>query len=253
MKKQHTFAYLSIIIFIIVYSIFTFEVQFSLDNSSNISNIIVGTTFFFALFIGFFITRQNDRYSSINDQLTSTDGYFSYLYRITGLVPRIQNEIKEIIRDHYTKITESGNLAYHVVNPSNTLTRITNVLGSITEKEIDNPAVDATWGYLFEVIANLQILRKKTLNLYQEKLVPFQWAIVYILAILLVVSFNFVQSNLLLVSILKIVFGTAVFISIILLKQLNDLTLFGKSAGMRSVQDTFRIIDEKDMVELKQK
>lgn len=253
MKNQQVRAFLSIIIFVIIYSIFTFKVQFSLDNSSNISNIIVGTTFFFALFIGFFITRQNDRYSSINDQLTSTDGYFSYLYRVTGLVPRIQKEVREIIREHYTKILESGNLAYHVMNPSNTLTKITSVLAGITEDEINAPASGAAWGFLFEVIADLQLLRKKTLNLYQEKLVPFQWAIVYILAVLLVVSFNFVQSALLLVSILKIVFGTAVFISIILLKQLDDLTLFGKTAGMRSVQDTLRIIDEKDAAEITEK
>lgn len=170
---------------------------------------------------------------------------------MTGLVPRIQNEVREIIRDHYTKILESKNPAYHVMNPSNTLTKMTEVLSSITEEESGSPATSGAWGFLFEVIADLQLLRKKTLNLYEEKLVAFQWAIVYILGLLLIISFNFVPSASLLIIILKIFFGAAVFISIILLRQLNNLTLFGESAGMQSVHDIFRIIDEKDAKELK--
>ena len=247
MRSSKAKNYTLTIIFIIIYSLFVFNVNFTIESYSD---IIVGTTFFFTLFIGFFITRQNDRYSSINDQLTSTDGYYSYLYRVTGLVPRIQKEAREIIRDHYTKIKESNNPAYHVMNPSNTITRMTNALGSVTEEELNKPAAGTAWQFLFEVISDLQLLRKKTLNLYEETLVPFQWAIVYILGILLVVSFDFVPASFMLVNILKIFFGTAVFISIILLRQLDDLTLFGDSAGMRSVEDTFRIIDEKDAIEL---
>jgi hypothetical protein len=248
MKSHKTKNILLVLIFIILYSFFVFYVKSTVENYSD---IIVGTTFFFTLFIGFFITRQNDRYSAINDQLTSTDGYFSYLYRVTGLVPRIQNEVREVVRDHYTKILESNNPAYHVMHPSNTLTRMTQILSSITEEENSSPAVGGAWGFLFEVISDLQLLRKKILNLYEEKLVMFQWAIVYILAILLVVSFNFVPSSSILVMILKVFFGTSVFISIILLRQLNNLTLFGDEAGMQSVHDIFNIIDEKDAKELK--
>jgi hypothetical protein len=238
---------ISVIIFIILYSFFVLKVQITFDGYSD---IIVGTTFFFTLFIGYFITRQNDRYSDISDQLTSNDGYFSYLYRITGLVPRIQSEVRDIIRDHYTKIVESKNLAYHVTHPSNTLTRMTKSLASITDDENNNPAVGSAWGFLFEVISDLQLTRKKILNLYSEKLVPFQWAVVYILAVLLVVSFNFVPSTSHLIDFLKVCFGTAVFISVILLHQLDNLTLFGDTAGMNSVEDILSIIDEKDAEEL---
>jgi hypothetical protein len=240
-------ALIGIFVFVVAYALFVVNVQYSV---SDYSDIIVGTTFFFTLFIGYFITRQNDRYSTISDQLTSADGWMSYLYRITSLVPRIQNEVREIIRDHYTKILKSGNVAYHVVNPSNTLTRLTAALGSITEEESGSPAAGAAWGFLFEVISDLQLTRKKILNLYGEKLVPFQWAVVFILAVLLVVSFNFVPASSWLIYVLKIFFGTAVFISIILLQELDNLTLFGDAAGMTSAQDVLRIIDEKDAAEL---
>ena len=106
---------------------------------------------------------------------------------------------------------------------------------------------------MFEVISDLQLTRKKILNLYSEKLVMFQWSVIYILAVLLIVSFNFVPSSSPLIDFLKVCFGTAVFISIILLKQLDNLTLFGDTAGMNSVEDILRIINEKDSIELQEK
>jgi hypothetical protein len=248
MNKNTRQSLLLVILFVIVYSVFVFKVQTTVQSYSD---IIVGTTFFFTLFIGYFITRQNDRYSSINDQLTSNDGWFSYLYRVTGLVPRIQSEVREIIREHYTKIVESKDLAYHVKHPSNTLTKMTEALSSITEEENNAPAVNAAWGFLFEVVSDLQITRKKILNLYGEKLVGFQWTVVYILGLLLVVSFNFVPNGgSLTIEFLKVCFGTAVFISILLLGQLNNLTLFGDTAGMDSVDDVLKIVEEKDAAAL---
>jgi len=62
-----------VIIFIILYSFFVFYVRSTVENYSD---IIVGTTFFFTLFIGFFILAKTTDISAINDQLTSTDGYF---------------------------------------------------------------------------------------------------------------------------------------------------------------------------------
>ncbi|MGD0328100.1 MAG: hypothetical protein ABSB00_00070 [Minisyncoccia bacterium] len=236
-----------IAVFVVLYSIFVTEVQITV---TDYSDIIVGTTFFFTLFIGYFITRQNDRYSEIADQLTSNDGLFSYLYRITGLVPRIQAQVRDIVKEHYKKIVDSGDLAYHVTHPSNTLTRMTAALGSITEDEMNNPAAGAAWGFLFEVISDLQITRKKILNLYGEKLVSFQWAIIYILALSLVVSLNFVPSGSTLVIILKVCFGTAVFLSIVLLRQLDNLTLFGNTVGMDSVHDVLGIVEERDATKI---
>ena len=170
------------------------------------------------------------------------------------MVPRIQNEICEIVRSHYEKIIRSGNLAYHVQNPSDSITRLMNSLASVTSDELDTvAAADGAWQFLFEVISDLQLTRKKILNLYGEKLVPFQWSIVYVLALLLIVSFNFVPSSSSLIDVLKVCFGTAVFLSIVLLKQLDNLTLFGDTAGMNSVKDVMAIVTEKDAIELAKK
>ncbi len=234
---------LATFIFIIMYSLFVIKVDFNVENYSD---IIVATTFFFTLYTGFFMTRQNDRYSAVSDLIATTDGCFSYLYRATSMVPRIQNEVREIIRAHYTKILESGNWAYHIDNPSNTLTKITKTLASVTEEESKNPATTAAWGFFFEVVSNLQVLRKKTVSILSEKLVPLHWIIVYSLSLLLVLSFSLVPASSLFVEILQILFGTTVFMAILLLTQLDHLTIFDDNAAASTAKDVLHIIDEKD-------
>jgi len=117
-----------IIVFVIVYSFFVLFIDINTDLASE---IVVASVFFFALFSGFFITRQNERYTRVTQEIADSDGAFSYLYRISGLVPRIQKIVREIIRDHYQKIAETNNWAYHILHPSMTLTRLTQAFGSL--------------------------------------------------------------------------------------------------------------------------
>ena len=124
MRKLHIFL---IIGSVVLYAFYVFYVNIDIPTDIT-SEIILASVFFFALFIGYFITRQNERYIKIAELLASRDGAFSYLYRISGLVPRIQKEVREIIRSHYKKISESNNWAYHEFNPSTTLTELTRAL-----------------------------------------------------------------------------------------------------------------------------
>lgn len=126
MKNKYFFI-LSLLIFLICYSAYVFIFSFNIDNYSD---IIVATTFFFTLFSGFFITRQNDRYSKIADEISNTDGLFSLLYRVSGAVPKVQERVRKALRDHYQKILDSGDWAYHILNPSTTITQIFNAYNS---------------------------------------------------------------------------------------------------------------------------
>lgn len=234
-------------IFVVAYSFFVFEVQLSI---TDYSDIIVATTFFFTLFMGFFISRQNDRYSDITEIIAERDGLYSFLYRVYGLIPRVQDNLREIIRKHYKKILDSDDWAYNEFHPSNTISRITKEMGGLTADETQSIDGHSYYDGIWDAIKELQQNRKKIIAAYAERLAGFQWAIIYILAILLAVSLDFVPANSFLVQILKILFGTAVFISVVLLKELDNLTLFGEHAGEESAQDIFRIIDEKDVAEL---
>jgi hypothetical protein len=246
--KINKFLVISLIIFLVVYSLYVFYFNLNIEDYSD---IIVAVTFFFTLFSGFFITRQNDRYTSIAEEISNTDGDFSLLYRIAGVVPWAQDQIREALRWHYNKILETNNWAYHILNPSTTITKVFNAYRDVNDKNDDDADKlshfsDASGGAFDDV----QQSRKKMIMLYQQKLLPLQWALVYILGLLMVVSFNFIPNHTLIVDILKIFFGVAVLFVILLLKQLDDLTIFGKDFNKRTANDMLRIIDEKDIKEI---
>lgn len=247
MEKSMRNAILATFIFIVAYSLFVFNAQLAV---TDYSDIIVATTFFFTLFIGFFISRQNDRYSDITDIIAERDGLYSFLYRVYGLVPRVQNNMREIIRKHYRKILDSDDWAYNEFHASNTISRMVSEMGGLNEAETQSIDGHSYYDGIWDAIKELQQNRKKIIAAYSERLAGFQWAIVYVLGILLAISFDFVPAGSVLVQILKILFGTSVFISIVLLKELDNLTLFGEHAGKESAEDIFRIIDEKDAAEL---
>lgn len=245
--KINSFLVTSLIIFLVLYSLYVFYFNLNIEDYSD---IIVAVTFFFTLFSGFFITRQNDRYTSIAEEISNTDGDFSLLYRIAGVVPWAQDKIRVALKSHYKKILETNNWAYHILNPSTTITKVFDAYREVNDKNDDDAEKlshfsDASGGAFDDV----QQSRKKMIMLYDQRLLPLQWAIVYILGGLMVVSFNFIPNHTLIVDILKIIFGVAVLFVIILLKQLDDLSIFGKDFNKRTANDMLRIIEEKDLKE----
>ncbi len=244
--KNNSFLVIALILFLIVYSLYVFYFNLNIDSYSD---IIVAVTFFFTLFAGYFITRQNDRYTSIAEEISNTDGTFSLLYRISGAVPSVQKKVRETLQKHYQKILDNNNWAYHILNPSTTITYIFNAYNGAKGSDAEKIGQfgDAFGGGFLQI----QISRKKMIMLYNEKLLKLHWALIYILAGLMVVSFNFIPNHSFIVDVLKIFFGVAVLFVIILLKQLDDLSIFGKNFNKETADDMLRIIEEKDIKEIK--
>jgi len=230
--------------------VFEFKLNIPIDLASQLA---VASVFFFALFSGFFIARQNDRYNKIVDIIAERDGLFSTLYRVFMLYPRIQTEMREIIREHYAKILDNNEWAYNEFHPSTTITRLTKAMKGVTDEEAEkvknNNLFDGIWG----TIQALQQNRKAIIANYQQRLLAFQWILIYIFAFLTIVSFHFLSSDLLWVNILKIIFGTAVFLVVLLIKELDDLSIFGKDFSRKIAKDVLRILEESDIKELQEK
>jgi len=247
MKKTYTFL---IVGFVACYSLFVFYFDTTSEYSSD---IVVASVFFFALFSGFFIAKQSERYSKISEVIAGRDGHFSFLYRVSGLIPRIQENVRDIVREHYTKILKSGNLAYHEFNPSDTLTRLTAAFEELKDEEGSRPRISTTYEVIWDSLRQLQQARKQIIFLFKQRLLFFQWVLLYVLGFILIFSFDLIGSDSLIIDVLKIIFGTSVFLVIILLKQINDLSLFGKEFSERLANDVLRILNESDEREISEK
>lgn len=148
---------------------------------------------------------------------------------------------------------ESNDWAYHVLNPSVTITILTRTFAKVNKEEVSPPQIQHAYTNIWVALQKLQDLRKKTIVLYSQKLLIFQWLIIYLLGGILIFSFNLIPSGSIIIDLLKISFGVAVFLIIILLKQLDELVIFGKDFIKKNVNDIFRILDEKDVEEIKKK
>lgn len=239
--KIKAFHVVSTIVFLLGSSAYVLLVDFNIEKYSD---IIVATTFFFTLFSGFFITRQNDRYTAIADEIANTDGLFSLLYRISGAVPSVQDKVREVLKDHYQKILDSNNWAYHILNPSTTITSIFNAFNGAKGHDVDKLGQfgDAFGG----AFLSLEVSRKRMIMLYDQKLFALHWAIVLILGVLMIVSFNFIPDHSTFFNIFKIIFCVAVIFVILLLKELDDLDIFGRDFSKLTDNDILKIIEKKE-------
>ncbi|PIS17482.1 MAG: hypothetical protein COT59_00485 [Candidatus Nealsonbacteria bacterium CG09_land_8_20_14_0_10_42_14] len=126
-------------------------------------------------------------------------------------------------------------------------------MGSVTDDEAslvkNNNLFDGIWG----AIQALQANRKSIIAAYQQRLILFQWILIYIFAGLTIISFHFLQTDLFWVNILKIIFGTSVFLIVLLIKQLDNLSIFGKEFSRNIARDVLRILEEADIKEIGQK
>jgi len=172
----------------------------------NYSDIIVAVTFFFTLFSDFSSPAKTTLYLDCRGNFKYRR-LFSLFYRISGSVPKVQEKVRDSLRDHYQKILATNNWAYHLLNPSTTITRIFNAYSDTNDEEKEKLG---QFSDAYSAFSDIQVSRKKMIMLYEEKLLPLQWTLIYMLALLMVVSFNFIPAHGVFIDVLK-VFSESVF------------------------------------------
>lgn len=204
------------------------------------------STFVFSIFAGFFISRQNSRYDKIRDKLSLFDGGMSSIYRcLIHLSPSIQKEAGEIIKRHYKMIIKNDSWYNHIVHESTTVKD----LHALIEARVSNKKLSqlqaSTLTRVFFALHDLQLARKGFIASYQERLPRLQWLLINGLAIIILINIASISSNYLLVtSLLKAAFGTAIILTLFLIRRLDNLELFEGAVGEDSAQDVLESIDQ---------
>lgn len=201
-------------------------------------------TFLFAIFSGFFISRQGTRYSAIREQISKMDGNMSAIYRVSGhLGADVQKRAGEIIEEHYKPILENRAWDWNLTHKSTTLTSIHRL---IEEKVRDEKLPQLANGAMMQILGALremQVVRKSMVALREERISESEWLLIYFLAAILLVILASVPSQYSLVpSILKAAFSASLLFVIALLRQLANLKSFEGTIGEHSAQDILMII-----------
>jgi hypothetical protein len=204
-------------------------------------------TFLFAVFTGFFISRQGVRYNEIRKLMANFDGIMSSFYRAIGhFGKKSQDKAGIIIVAHYKPIVETGEWDYSFTHKTSTLVDLNLLLNeTVKNKGLDGIKGPATTGILLG-LNNAQLVRKNMVSLREERIPEFQLFLIYAITIVLFFAVSAIDSeNLILGSLIKSAFISSVLAVIVILKKLDKLQLFEGGIGKHSAEDVINIIEGK--------
>jgi hypothetical protein len=236
--------YFAILIFVILAVTYYF---LPVEATNTAQTFLTISTFLFAIFTGFFISRQGKRYTSIRDQIAIFDGELTSCYRQFGhLGKAAQKASAKIIKQHYEKIVKNNAWDYHFNNKSNTITS----LHQLAEKHSGNKPLPSLKHLALQrvltALETLQRSRKSMVSLYTERIPRFQWILVDLLAVILFITVSTIPSEgYFLGAILKGAFCSSVIFIIILLREFDRLNFFEKTIGEHSAKDILEILSGK--------
>jgi hypothetical protein len=242
MHPKNAFQYVTLILFFfLAYTYYTFN--FGAANTDKV--FITITTFFFSIFISFYITRQGARYTKLREIISTYDGKMSGIYRVAeNISVDTQQKVGDIIKGHYKKILQTKSWDYHFVHKSSTMkdmhAALTVAVGSNKLETLGNQAV----GRVLANLGDCQVLRKNMVMLYQEKIPPFQWILIFLFFCILLATITIIPSfGFLLGSCLKAAFIVAILSVVLILHNLDDLHLFENFIGESSAIDVLETIE----------
>jgi len=213
---------------------------------SDVGNLLLTiSSFLFAVFTGFFMARQGDRYSSIRQAIAEFDGNLTAIYRDFGhLSKELQDRAAGIIRRHYETIVKERAWDWHFVHKSDTITSLHGVLDGASAIDTSSAVRGQAVEGVRSALDNLQVVRKNMIGLHVERIPLFQWTLILILAAVLLAAISSVPSSIF-GSLLKGAFGTSVLLIIVLLRDFDGLKFFEGAIGMSSAQDILGILEGK--------
>lgn len=203
------------------------------------------TIFLFATLVGFFISRQSARYASIISKVTDFDGNASYLYRSSSVFgEEAQKEMGEILKEHYRALLENSSWDFYFTRKTNTLTNINTFVDKHASVGNLNPAQSAFASRAYFGLGEMQKIRKNLIALYKERVPFFQWVLLSILSVILILAVSSMNSfETIIPSLVKALFSASIIAVIIMLYKLNNLTFYENSVGSSSAQDVLNIIE----------
>jgi len=233
---RRLFTLLIFVVLSVVYYYLNFE-EFETTKT-----ILTIASFLFAIFTGFFISRQGQRYNNIRATIANFDGDMSSIYRIFGHAgTKVQEQAKEIIKSHYDKILKNKAWDYQFIHKSDTLVKLDALLN-------DKKFEGRSW-LIRSVIGSLQGMqkaRKQMVVLQLERIPAFQWILIIVLCLILLITLAFLPSLYpIFFALLKGAFGTALVIVLVLLYEFDKLSFFEGQIGEKSARDVLDILAEK--------
>lgn len=228
------------ILLALVYFIFVF------DQIGSYEIFLTVASFLFAIFTGFFISRQEKRYTTIRDLIAQYDGGMTSIFRESQHISkRLSHRIHDIVETHYQTMLKKKTWDWHFTHKSITVSSIHQAIQEeIGKKRLNNLQFLSLQQVLNELTI-VQTVRKHMIAMHQERIPMFQWLLIYVLALLMLCTLSTLplSQQPILDAIFKGFFATAVIFVMLLLRDLDNLNLYEELVGEASANDVLEIME----------
>lgn len=237
------FLYLGPLLFVLFYVFYNLQIKLGFEKPEVFVTI---ASFLFAIFTGFFMSRQNQRHVNIRQEIANSDGEFTNVYRTMGHISKkAQKEAGKIIKKHFSQMLKSNDWAYHVKRKTSSLTDLHQILAKhVAIKKLPSRKHIAVQ-YIMDSLRQLQISRKRIIAFHKERISKMQWSLIIILTVILLGSLSFLHNVSWIVPVYKAFYAVIIITVILYIYRLNNLTLFQDAFGRMSSQDVIDIIEGK--------
>ncbi|MFA7245347.1 MAG: hypothetical protein WC070_04185 [Candidatus Magasanikbacteria bacterium] len=185
--------------------------------------ILTISSFLFAIFAGFFISRLNSRYSEIREYISEEDAYFLSLFQISQVYgKKFVDKITNLIEEYYITAFENKIEDYYK-QTAKPIQKIYDELYKMKEK-----SGESIYANMFSILLSLELVRNKNSVVGKEKIAVSQWLVMIGLSIIIFMCLMYLNTNEPLFQFLIIFLGAVLVLILLTLRDLQNLRLGGK-------------------------
>jgi len=223
---------------LIIFTITTFMLP-QLEPPEKVELILTVSSFLFAIFTGFFISRASSRYDKILEILSDEDAEWVTVYRNSkNIEESFLEQVREIMDKYYTTAEDYFEESYY--KPTiKYLDQIYNLTKKQYEKflgksKTGNPIM---LSQIMNSLSRIEKLRNRNSVMKQERITKGQWTILLFLGTIIIFSLFFMRTPEIFSQITTIILSTTVVLVIFLLRDLENMKLIGKYVTVESSQE----------------
>ena len=207
--------------------------------SQDIELILTISTFLFAIFAGFIISRSVGKYSIIKASASQEDALFLSLYKTSQLIGEgFSKKIRELIDSYYiriydiygtTKYPYKENLAYFM-----------GIWDEIRKVKVaKNPQA---YGRMLKLMSDIESARNAASSKSRERLGKGRWSVLVILASIILFSIFYLRNQALYSQVITVLLATTLVLVLLIIRDLQNIR--GTSGGVivESGQEIFDIM-----------
>src|SRR3989344_1825868 len=204
--------------------------------SGEVELILTVSTFLFAIIVGFYLSRLNNRYDKMRELIASEDSSWLSLYQESAFLgPEFQSHVREIIDSYYVSAYDFR------IGEHKTYTEryIQDIYKELASEQRDGFKAENAFDKISDLLKDLQRARNEVTVVTLEKLTMGQCAILLLLSGIILFCLFYLKIDVLYSQVIVILLSTVLVLLLLLLRDLQNFLLGGKSVVEESGQQVF--------------